>query len=80
MDHRLTVVPTVLVGLVAAGASVVGGKPRETTSKPVTEASRPSVAAVRDRAERNRSQIRQRVMPVSTSVDRVAHPGNGGAG
>jgi hypothetical protein len=39
----LTVVPTVLLGLVAAGASVVGRKPGETTvAKPATEASRPS--------------------------------------
>ena len=51
----LTVVPTVLVGLVAAGASVFGRKPGETAvTKPVTEASRLLVAAVRDRAERER--------------------------
>ena len=37
----LTVVPTVLLGLVAAGASVVGRKPGETAvTKPATEASR----------------------------------------
>lgn len=37
----LTVVPTVLLGLVAAGASVVGRKPGETSvRKPTTEASR----------------------------------------
>jgi hypothetical protein len=36
----LTVVPTVLLGLVAAGASVVGRKPGETAvTKPETEAS-----------------------------------------
>jgi hypothetical protein len=39
----LTVVPTVLLGLVAAGASVVGRKPGETAvTKPATEASRVS--------------------------------------
>jgi uncharacterized membrane protein YbhN (UPF0104 family) len=37
----LTVVPTVLVGLVAAGASVFGRKPGErAVTKPATEASR----------------------------------------
>jgi len=37
----LTVVPTVLLGLVAAGASVVGQKPGETAAtKPATDASR----------------------------------------
>jgi hypothetical protein len=37
----LTVVPTFLLGLVAAGASVVGRKPGETSvTKPATEESR----------------------------------------
>ena len=36
----LTVVPTVLLGLVAAGASVVGQKPGETAVTPATGASR----------------------------------------